>query len=162
MKRLMIALISLATAVTSLAPVQAMPLVAVQKPAEVSSDVQQVASRRYIRRHHRSAFRHDRRWDRRHAGWHRGRHDWRHDRRYSGRYYRHHRHGYGVGVPLGAFAAGAIIGGALNSSPAPRSVYRASGSHTSWCYNRYRSYRAYDNTFQPYNGPRQQCYSPYR
>ncbi|MGV3652562.1 MAG: BA14K family protein, partial [Devosia sp.] len=27
--------------------------------------------------------------------------------------------------------------------------------------DRYRSYRASDNTFQPYNGPRQQCVSPY-
>jgi hypothetical protein len=30
-----------------------------------------------------------------------------------------------------------------------------------WCYNRYKSYRSSDNTFQPYNGPRKQCYSPY-
>ncbi len=34
-------------------------------------------------------------------------------------------------------------------------------AHVDWCYNRYRSYRAYDNTFQPYNGPRRECYSPY-
>ena len=45
----------------------------------------------------------------------------------------------------------------------PRRVYRSSGgsAHVRWCYNRYRSYRAWDNTFQPYNGPRQQCWSPY-
>ena len=49
MKKLMIALISLATAVTSLAPAQAMPIAVVKAPAEVSSDVQQVASRRYYR-----------------------------------------------------------------------------------------------------------------
>jgi len=30
-----------------------------------------------------------------------------------------------------------------------------------WCDNRYRSYRASDNSFQPYNGPRRQCRSPY-
>ncbi|WP_348631649.1 BA14K family protein [Mesorhizobium sp. M6A.T.Cr.TU.014.01.1.1] len=30
-----------------------------------------------------------------------------------------------------------------------------------WCYSRYRSYRAYDNTYQPYYGPRRQCISPY-
>jgi hypothetical protein len=29
-----------------------------------------------------------------------------------------------------------------------------------WCYSRYRSYRAYDNTFQPYYGPRRQCIGP--
>ena len=46
----------------------------------------------------------------------------------------------------------------------PRRIYRgeASSAHVRWCYNRYRSYRAWDNTFQPYNGPRQQCWSPYR
>ena len=43
-----------------------------------------------------------------------------------------------------------------------RRVYRSGGSaHVQWCYNRYRSYRAWDNTFQPYHGPRQLCYSPY-
>lgn len=47
---------------------------------------------------------------------------------------------------------------------APRRVYRSgrlSSTHVQWCYNRYRSYRSYDNTFQPYNGPRRQCWSPY-
>ncbi|WP_377292895.1 BA14K family protein [Rhizobium sp. SG2393] len=88
---------------------------------------------------------------------------------YNGhRGYREYRRGYrqynGWWFPLGAFAAGAIIGGALNDG---RPVYRTNrpvrvgGSHVAWCQNRYRSYRAYDNTFQPYNGPRQQCYSPY-
>lgn len=46
----------------------------------------------------------------------------------------------------------------------PKRVYRSSGlsqSHVNWCYNRYQSYRAWDNTFQPYHGPRQQCWSPY-
>ncbi|WP_259669749.1 MULTISPECIES: BA14K family protein [unclassified Rhizobium] len=33
--------------------------------------------------------------------------------------------------------------------------------HVSWCFARYRSYRSFDNTFQPFNGPRQQCYSPH-
>jgi len=34
-------------------------------------------------------------------------------------------------------------------------------AHVNWCYRKYRSYREYDNTFQPYNGRRRQCYSPY-
>lgn len=33
--------------------------------------------------------------------------------------------------------------------------------HVAWCYDRYRSYRESDNTFQPYNGPRRECRSPY-
>ena len=30
-----------------------------------------------------------------------------------------------------------------------RQVYYGGNTHTRWCYARYRSYRAYDNTFQP-------------
>ncbi|MHA7774443.1 BA14K family protein [Roseibium sp. M-1] len=33
--------------------------------------------------------------------------------------------------------------------------------HVDWCYGRYNSYRANDNSYQPYAGPRQQCWSPY-
>jgi len=42
-----------------------------------------------------------------------------------------------------------------------RQTYYGGDAHTSWCYARYRSYRAYDNTFQPYYGPRRICVSPY-
>jgi hypothetical protein len=35
------------------------------------------------------------------------------------------------------------------------------GSHVDWCLNRYRSYRASDDTFQPYQGPRRRCDSPF-
>jgi len=93
---------------------------------------------------------------------------------YNGhRGYRDYRRGYrrhgDFWFPAGAFIAGAIIGGALSTPDYyqprpvyPRRVYRGGGgAHVQWCYDRYRSYRAYDNTFQPYNGPRQQCYSPY-
>lgn len=31
----------------------------------------------------------------------------------------------------------------------------------SWCAARYQSYRAKDNSYQPYNGPRRQCLSPH-
>ncbi|MEX0956737.1 MAG: BA14K family protein [Rhizobiaceae bacterium] len=45
----------------------------------------------------------------------------------------------------------------------PRYGYpRVRGSgHVQWCYARYRSYRHWDNTFQPYHGHRKQCVSPY-
>lgn len=97
--------------------------------------------------------------------------------------YRDYRPGYrrhnGYWFPLAAFGAGAIIGGALSQPREiyrpvpeyrPRPVYReyrpmrragVSQSHVNWCFARYRSYDAYSNTFQPYNGPRQTCYSPY-
>lgn len=115
-------------------------------------------------------------------GWRDGRRNWRGDRGWRGdgrRYYRN-RHGrnyggvalgLGLGVPLGAYLASRPAYGYdepyyedryVVRRVAPRPVYRSYGnSHAGWCYERYRSYRAYDNSFQPYNGPRQQCYSPY-
>ena len=42
-------------------------------------------------------------------------------------------------------------------------LYQGTGwsDHVQWCVQRYRSYRPADNTFQPYDGPRRQCVSPY-
>ncbi|MEI5679618.1 BA14K family protein [Mesorhizobium sp. CGMCC 1.15528] len=139
--------------------------------ATTQSDVQQVQYDPYRRaipsaRH----FRGDRRDFRR--GWRDGRRDGRRfERRGDYNYYRGHRgyrnyrRGYreynGYWFPAAAFITGAIVGGAI-AAPPPVREYRGGGNaHVRWCYNRYRSYRAYDNTFQPYNGPRQQCYSPY-
>lgn len=93
----------------------------------------------------------------------------------SGRgYYRGHRgytqrrRGYryhdGYWYPPAAFIAGAIIGGAIAAQPgpsAPSGSYHYGPSHVEWCFGRYRSYRASDNTFQPYDGRRRQCRSPY-
>ena len=50
---------------------------------------------------------------------------------------------------LGLFLGTILLNGAQQSS------------HTQWCYAHYKSYRASDNSFQPYSGPRQQCVSPY-
>lgn len=80
---------------------------------------------------------------------------------YNGyRGYRHHRPGYrvynGFWFPYAAFAI------------TPRPIYREraipgrlSAAHVNWCFDRYRSYRTYDNSWQPYNGPRRVCRSPY-
>jgi len=40
-------------------------------------------------------------------------------------------------------------------------AYAGSNRHLAWCYDRYRSYRLSDNSFQPYHGPRRECLSPY-
>jgi hypothetical protein len=84
------------------------------------------------------------------------------DRR-DGPYYRgyrgsrHHHPGYrrhnDFWFPLAAFGLGAIVGGAVSGG--------GGNAHVQWCYDRYRSYRAFDNTYQPYNGPRRPCFSPY-
>ena len=40
--------------------------------------------------------------------------------------------------------------------------YGGGSGHVQWCYDRYRSYRAYDNTYNPgRNRPRRECNSPF-
>jgi hypothetical protein len=126
-----VGVLSLAVGGTSMVPAGAVTFQKVPVPSV--SDVEHVQYRR----------------DRRERNWH------------GHRGYRNYRPGYrrhsdGWWYPLAAFGIGSIIGGAIANQPAV-----GGNSHTSWCANRYRSYRAYDNTFQPYNGPRQQCMSPY-
>jgi len=77
---------------------------------------------------------------------------YRHHRRYDRRHYRRSYPRYYLGPPYPNYYYAQ-----------PRRYYgRGYGSgHVAWCYNRYRSYRAWDNTFQPYHGPRRQCRSPY-
>ena len=53
-------------------------------------------------------------------------------------------------------ACGAPSFGAIQADRA-----RSGSAHVDWCYDRYRSYRSSDNTFQPYQGPRRACNSPY-
>lgn len=131
--------------------------------------------------HHGGGGWHGGGWHRGGGGWHGGwRHGW-----HGGGYYG----GVGAGI-LGGLIVGSALAspsyygcgyygcdpyyygpyyGPRYYSPTviyrrPRVVYRTRGlstAHVRWCYNRYRSYRAWDNTFQPYNGPREQCYSPY-
>jgi hypothetical protein len=107
----------------------------------------------------------------------RDRENWRrggYERRGRDTYYRGHRgyRDYRPGYrrhgdfwfPAAALIAGAIISGAIANQPrynAPPARYGRGDPHLEWCYARYRSYRSSDNTFQPYNGPRRQCTSPY-
>jgi hypothetical protein len=89
-----------------------------------------------------------------------GRHHLRHrywddDRRYR-RYHRRYYNSYpdfylGLSVPIYRYYA------------PPRRYYRGGGgsAHVAWCYSRYRSYRAWDNTYQPYYDSRRRCWSPY-
>lgn len=39
--------------------------------------------------------------------------------------------------------------------------HNARAAHLAWCSKKYCSYRAGDNSFQPYKGPRRRCVSPY-
>lgn len=97
------------------------------------------------------------RFDRRHDGYYNGYRGYR-DRRAG---YRYHN---GFWFPLGAFAAGAIIGGAMSQprAVAPVRPGRYTSAHYSWCEQRYRTYRAYDNTYVANSrGDRRFCNSPY-
>lgn len=160
------------TAPTFTGAAVAAPFVAMTQasvPAAENGNVVEIRDRFDGRRN----WRHGRGWDRgRDRGWRRGYDRGRHYRRDRGRNFGGLALGLGVGVPLGAYLASrpsydygpyGYDDSYVVRRVAPRPVYRSYGGnrHVNWCYNRYRSYRAYDNSFQPYNGSRQLCYSPY-
>ncbi|PBB18884.1 BA14K family protein [Mesorhizobium sp. WSM4313] len=64
----------------------------------------------------------------------------------------------GYWFPAAAFAAGVA---AATVAPPPPPAARLAAPHVRWCFDHYRSYRAWDNSYQPYDGPPQQCRSPY-
>ncbi|WP_315920204.1 BA14K family protein [Mesorhizobium sp. SP-1A] len=147
MKKLMSGLLAAAVGLSivggEVVAANAQPLYVPQKPL-VSTDIQNVQ----YRGRERVMYRHGGYYWRGHRG------------------YRHYRPGYrrhgDYWFPLAAFAAGAIISGAIaNDRPPPPPPAAYGNSHVRWCSERYRSYRAYDNSWQPYNGPRRQCVSPY-
>jgi Ni/Co efflux regulator RcnB len=151
------AILAAAVVLTGFAPSQAIQMPTAPQ-VEKSSAVENVQYRRYYRpgyrpgAYYRPGYRPGAYYRPGYYGGYRG--------------YSYYRPGYrrynGYWYPLAAFGAGAVIGGAIAAQPryvAP--APRMGSSHVAWCANRYRSYRAYDNTFQPYNGPRQQCWSPY-
>ena len=156
--------IAAAVAATSAVPVNAAPIFvpkaqAIQSDAGQSNVIQVQDGFRYKKRLRRgNNWNGD--WNNNNVrrsgnyGWYKG------HRGYPYRRYRNDRYHNGLWFPAGAFIAGALIGGAIANNN--NTYYRGGGSsHVQWCYDRYRSYRAYDNTFQPYNGPRRLCYSPY-
>lgn len=158
MKKIGIVVLAAVTALSGITPANAMPVVAIERVQQ--SDVVQVDHK-------------PKHWKRHYGGYRPGYGGYRPG--YSGhrygyyngyRGYRYERYGYrrhsdGWWYPLAAFGAGVVIGGAI-AAPPRRYEPGLSQSHVDWCYARYRSYRAWDNSYQPYGGPRQQCYSPYQ
>lgn len=74
------------------------------------------------------------------------------------------------GMSAGTAAAIGIVGGiiagaAIANAAQPKEVYvQPSGygnAHLNWCHAKYKSYRDWDNSYQPYHGPRKACVSPY-
>lgn len=135
------ALLALSFVAATAAPINAAPQISPNMPT-VSTGVEQVQ----FRRMKRNSF--ERRGGMAYYNGQRG--------------YRERRPGYrrhnGFWFPAGAFIAGAIVGGVLNDQPRMRS---SGSAHVRYCENRWRSYRAYDNSYQPSSGPRRACISPY-
>ena len=144
LKMLATGLLGLSMAATSLTPAAA-----VQIPVPVAKPAVDVQTVQYRPDHGRRDWR---RPPPPRNGWYKGHRGYRDSR--PG--YRRHSDGYWY--PLAAFAIGSIIGGAVN---APRPAYAMPASHVRWCEARYRTYRAYDNTYVPRAGVRAQCVSPY-
>nr|WP_233741247.1 BA14K family protein [Agrobacterium vitis] len=147
-KRIAVAGTALAVLATSFISADAMPLNILQPAAQSAMPVEQVQWRGYD-----DGYRPG-------PGYYRG------YRGYDGPRPGYRRHHDGHWYPLAAFAAGALIGGAIASQPRPAPAAPAYSNginprHYEWCSGRYRSYDSYSNTFVTYSGARQQCYSPY-
>ncbi|WP_082520047.1 BA14K family protein [Rhizobium sp. Root1220] len=167
MRKHAVLMLSLIAAFSAAMPAQAVPFF--NRPTFQTSDPQLIQYRRYYPRYGRNyggQWGGYRNYGRSYYGGYRPYGGYRYGG-YGGYYGRGYYGGYygggynDFGLLLGGLATGAIIGGALAQPryyDAPR--YYGNYSHTDWCYSRYRSYRAYDNTFQPYYGPRRQCLGP--
>ena len=142
-KTLMKTLVSASFCFAVVAPVSAAPVM-VQKPAiQISgtSDVVQIDhKRRGFHRHNNRGY----------YNGHRG-----HRNKRPG--YRRHN---GFWFPPAAFSFGIIIDQPRRGRSNVRPGY-TNPQHVNWCDRKYRSYDRRSNTFQPYNGPRRECRSPY-
>jgi hypothetical protein len=134
------------------AQTEAMPMPQPQVKAETDSQIVKVRGERRVWRHHRQA-RGFKAHNRPAHAWrsHHGRyHNWRGHRGYRA-WRPGYRHYGGYWYPPAAFSVGIVVGPRLHGG----------NRHVRWCRNQYMSYRASDNTFQPYHGPRARCVSPY-
>lgn len=72
---------------------------------------------------------------------------------------KYHHPGWHVSVP-GKVAIGIAVGKAIVHAPKVV-VSGLPATHIAWCQGRYKSYQAWNNTFNPGHGGRKQCRSPY-
>ncbi|WP_209427490.1 BA14K family protein [Pararhodobacter sp. SW119] len=160
-------------AVLALSPVATSPVSAGQAgtPAPINAVFQGSVAENLVQVQSRNRFnnRYNNRFDNRRGFDRRGTQN----RRFNERNRRHH---YGRPAPqrrssgpdLGSAVVGAIVGGLivnqLHQQPRRGGAHASgvlSSNHLNWCRNRWRSYRVVDNSYQPYNGPRRVCVSPY-
>lgn len=71
-------------------------------------------------------------------------------------------YGYGHGsYNKGSYNNGVVVKKVIVNRPFAHIQDRIWQQHVDWCQGRFRTYNTYDNTYQPYSGPRAQCWSPY-
>jgi hypothetical protein len=60
---------------------------------------------------------------------------------------------------------GVIAGAAIANAAQPREILiqpaSSTNAHVDYCFKRYKSYRMEDNSWQPHEGPRKPCISPF-
>lgn len=61
----------------------------------------------------------------------------------------------------GALPTATVVSDGEPAYALPAADLASAGDHERWCAGRYRSYRAADNSYQPYGGPRRACRSPF-
>lgn len=159
MKKLAIVVLSIATAFSGMPAwagpaFVASPVQSTVQPANGDAEILTVGCNNFTKCP--GQFRRNRHWDRSDRNWDRDDRNWNgNNRRYYGDRYRYRRYDNNNGAVIGGLITGAIIGGIIASQPRVNSY--GGSSHAEYCYSRYRSYRAYDNTYQPNYGPRRQC-----
>lgn len=68
--------------------------------------------------------------------------------------------GMSAGTAAALAVGGLLVGAAIVNANRPQ-AQPAGDAHIDWCFAHYKSYRLYDNSYQPYHGPRKPCISPY-
>ena len=81
---------------------------------------------------------------------------------HEGQTYYCHSHAYANAYHYHDFPAGPILYQQVAAPPPPPvGQIVLPQAHVTWCYNHYRSYDLNTNSFQPFQGPRRPCISPY-
>jgi BA14K-like protein len=81
---------------------------------------------------------------------------------HQGQTYYCHSHAYANAYHYHDYQAGPILYQQVAAPPPPPAGQIVLPQpHVTWCYNHYRSYDLNSNSYQPYEGPRRPCISPY-
>ncbi|MGV1832693.1 BA14K family protein [Agrobacterium vitis] len=68
---------------------------------------------------------------------------------------------FGGGPRRACQAPQPVAGGAVAQASMPQATGDLAEAHVRWCFNRYSSYQAADNSYRAFSGVRRQCASPF-